>query len=522
MPDLLSMKAISKVYGNGIYANRNVDFAVRDSEIHALVGENGAGKSTLMKILFGLERPDSGTIAFGGSPVEFASPQDAMKIGIGMVHQHFMLVPSLTVAENVTLGFEPKGRAFIDRKQARLRVQELSEAFDLKIDPDAVTSRLAVGIKQKVEILKALYRGAKILILDEPTAVLTPQETTELFVQLKALKQRGFTVIFISHKLREVKEISDRISVLRRGEMVATVNTGDVDEADISSLMIGGGYAGHIEKSPAVPRNNLLEVRDVKWKDANDVPVVNGVTFSVRAGEIVGIAGVEGNGQDELIELITGLKKMDSGEIAMFGRSIQGESIRKLRDRGMAYIPSDRMTLGSATGMSIENNLISTKINDKSLYAGKLLSNRKIAELGARLVSEFRIKCGSAKTEVGMLSGGNIQKVVVAREFTQNANLIIAEQPTRGIDIGAAEFIHQQLVKLRDSGCGVLLVSADLDELIKLSDSIIVLHKGQLSAYIEDAAQVEENELGHYMLGVSQMSASQIGRAYHAEQDRAV
>jgi len=517
MSDLLQMKQISKVYGNGIYANRGVDFSVREGEIHALVGENGAGKSTLMKVLFGLEKPDSGTLIVGSEPVVFSSPQDAMKIGIGMVHQHFMLVPSLSVTENVVLGFEPVGKAaFIDRKAARLKVKELSEAFDLKIDPDTQTSKLAVGIKQKVEILKALYRGAKILILDEPTAVLTPQETTELFVQLKNLKQRGFTVIFISHKLREIKEISDRISVMRRGEMIGTVNTADVSEAEISSMMIGGGYSGKLDKSPAQPKENLLEVKDVSWSDQNKISIVNGITFSVRAGEIVGIAGVEGNGQDELIEMITGLKNADSGEIRMLGSSIKGEAIGKLRERGMSYIPSDRMTLGAATSMTIENNIISTKLKDESIYTGKLLSAKKIAALSTKLIEEFRIRCGSSKSEVGMLSGGNIQKVVVAREFTQNSRLIIAEQPTRGIDVGAAEFIHKQLIQLRDSGCGVLLVSADLDELMKLSDSIVVLHKGQISAYIEDASAVSENDLGHYMLGVNKQSAEEIGRAYHS------
>lgn len=517
MQNILQMNEISKVYGNGIYANRHVDFSVHEGEIHALVGENGAGKSTLMKVLFGLEKPDSGKIVVDGKTVSFNSPQDAMAIGIGMVHQHFMLVPSLTVAENVALGFEPVGKFFIDRKTAKQKVMELSETFDLKINPDTPVRELAVGIKQKVEILKALYRGAKILILDEPTAVLTPQETAELFSQLKMLKMRGFTVIFISHKLREVKEICDRISIMRRGEMIATVNTADVSEQDISSMMIGGGYSGRIDKSPAKPKENLLEVKDVKWHDVNGTAAVNGVTFTVRAGEIVGIAGVEGNGQDELIAMVTGLKKLDSGEINVLGESTTAKDIGMLRQRGMSYIPSDRMTLGVAAGMSIENNIISTKTGDKSIYSGKLLSSKKISALCEKLVAEFTIKCASAKTEVCMLSGGNIQKVVVAREFTQNSRLIIAEQPTRGIDIGAAEFIHKKLVELRDSGCGVLLVSADLEELKKLSDSIVVLYNGQISAYIDDVPAVSENELGQYMLGINKQSASEIGRAFHAQ-----
>ncbi|PWM44020.1 MAG: ABC transporter ATP-binding protein [Clostridiales bacterium] len=517
MSDILQMREISKVYGNGIYANRLVNFSVCEGEIHALVGENGAGKSTLMKILYGLEKPDNGEILFRGEPVKFQSPQDAMAIGIGMVHQHFMLVDSLTVTENVILGYEPKKGLFIDKKTAKEKVIELSESFDLKIDPNIPIKELAVGVKQKVEIIKALYRGAKILILDEPTAVLTPQETVELFAQLKKLKENGFTVIFISHKLREVKEISDRISIMRKGEMVQTVNTVDVSEREISELMVGGGFSGDINKSKADPKENLLEVKDVAWKDANKMPVVDGITFSVRAGEIVGIAGVEGNGQNELIEMITGLKKPDSGEINMLGHSTKGKRIRELRKYGMSYIPSDRMTLGIASGMSIENNIISAKLEDKSLYKFKLFNKNKITGMSKKLVKEFLIKCGSEKTEVGMLSGGNMQKVVVAREFTQNSKLIIAEQPTRGIDVGAAEFIHKKLVELRDSGCAVLLVSADLEELTKLSDSIVVVYNGKISAYIDDVPSVSEMDLGHYMLGVKKQTDEEIGGAYHAQ-----
>ena len=455
MQNVLQMQGISKIYGNGIYANRNISFSVAEGEIHAIVGENGAGKSTLMKILYGLEKPDQGQIMLRDKPVTFLSPQDAMAQGIGMVHQHFMLVESLSIVENITLGYEPLSGIFVNRKKARKIVEELLKDFNLTVSPDTQAKDLSVGIKQKIEILKALYRGARILILDEPTAVLTPQETEELFVQLKTLREKGLTVVFISHKLREVKEISDRISVMRRGEMITTVDTDSVSEREISNLMIGSGFIGKIEKKPAEPGKIILAAKDLHWTNSDKKPLVNGVSFELRAGEILGIAGVEGNGQDELIRLIVGLTRQDKGEINMFGQSTKHVSIRNLRKRGMSYIPSDRMTLGVAVGMSIENNLISTKIQDPALSRWNLLNNSRISALSAKLVKEFKIKCASANTEVSMLSGGNIQKVVVAREFTQGSQLIVAEQPTRGIDIGAAEFIHQKLVELRDQGCAV-------------------------------------------------------------------
>ena len=517
MSELLQMREISKIYGNGIYANKLVDFSIREGEIHALVGENGAGKSTLMKILFGLEKPSNGEIILHDKKMEFHSPQDAMAVGIGMVHQHFMLVESLSVTENIILGCELIKGGFIDYKTAKDKVKEFADAFDMKIDPEAVVNELSVGIKQKVEIIKALFRGAKILILDEPTAVLTPQETTELFLQLKNLKEKGYTVIFISHKLREVKEISDRISIMRKGELVQTVDTDSVSEKDISVLMVGSGYTSDLPKAKAEPKENLLKINDLKFVDSDKQTRVNGVSFSVRSGEIVGIAGVEGNGQDELIEMIIGLAKPADGKIEMLGRETTGKPIGVLRDLGMAYIPSDRMTLGVSKTMSIEENLITTKIKKPFLYNRfKLMEKSKINKLSAELVQEYRVKCGSPQTLVEMLSGGNIQKVVVAREFTQdNTKIIIAEQPTRGIDVGAAKFIHEKLIDLRDEGYAVLLVSADLEELYKLSDSIIVMYDGQISAFVENPDTVSETDLGHYMLGVNRQSEEEIGRAYH-------
>lgn len=518
MAELLEMREISKIYGNGVFANQRISFSIKKGEIHALVGENGAGKSTLMKILFGLEKPDHGELILEGETQNFQSPQDAMAKGIGMVHQHFMLVESFSVRENIALGYEPIKNGFVDKKEANKRVIALSEKFNMKINPDSLVRDLPVGLKQKVEILKALYRGAKILILDEPTAVLTPQETTELFSQLKHLKEQGFTVIFITHKLREVKEISDRISVMRSGKMITTVNTADVTEAEISALMMGTQYSSVLEKSPAKPTECILQVDNVRHIDSDKKAVVDGISFTVRAGEIMGIAGVEGNGQNELIELITNLKKHDDGKITMFGKDTKGKHIRKLRESGLAYIPSDRMTLGITKQLSIEDNLITTKLKSPEIYNKfKLLDSKAIRKLSQRLVKEYLIKCKSPLTEVEMLSGGNMQKVVVAREFTQqNVKLIIAEQPTRGIDVGAAKFIHEKLVELRDAGCAVLLISADLEELYKLSDSMLVIYDGKLSAYFEDPSKISEQELGKYMLGVETQSEEEIRRAYHA------
>ena len=515
MPALLDLKGICKIYGNGIYANRNVNFSVNAGEIHALVGENGAGKSTLMKVIYGLERPDMGEILVDGKKVSFASPQDAMAMSIGMVHQHFMLVESLSITENVALGYEPSKLGFINKAEARKKVVEIMKLFDLNIDPNTRVADLNVGVKQKVEIIKALYRGAKILILDEPTAVLTPQETTELFAKLKQLRDIGYTVIFISHKLREVMELCDRVSVMRKGEMVATVNIADVTQQQISAMMVGANYSEKLDKEEAQPKEVRLRVKDVACVDRFGKRVVDGVSLAVRAGEILGIAGVEGNGQNELVELIFNLRKGVQGEVEALGKKIAGMSIKQLRDLGVAYIPADRMTLGLATTMSIEDNIIATKLDDKSLYRGGLLSTKNIRSMSERLVKEFLVKCNSPLQEVEMLSGGNMQKVVAAREFDEDIRLFIVEQPSRGIDVGAAKFLHEKLVEMRDAGCAILLVSADLDELFKLSDSVVVMYEGKISAYFPDVKQVTENEMGHYMLGVKRQTDEEIGRVYH-------
>jgi general nucleoside transport system ATP-binding protein len=507
---LLTMEKITKVYPNGIVANNEVDFSVRKGEIHALVGENGAGKSTLMRILFGLEESQQGRILLHGEEIKNDSPQLAIANGIGMVHQHFMLVPSLTVAENMILGVEPKKGLKIDLQKAINETRVLAEKYNFSVDPLAKVQFLSVGIKQKVEILKALYRGAEILILDEPTAVLTPQETKELFVELKLLKDQGNTIIFISHKLHEVKELCDRITIMRNGQSKGTFNTSDVTPTDISRLMVGRDVILEVEKDPAVPKEIVLSVENLVMANNLGQKAVRGISFQVRKGEILGIAGVEGNGQRELVEGITGLSRISHGEVSIRGEVVNKKSIKQIRDLGTCHIPEDRMTYGVAKEMTIEQNVLADKINSKE-FTGMILTKPKaIRNLSQKLVEEYKIKCSSPLQEVGMLSGGNIQKVVVAREFSSKPLLIIADQPTRGIDVGSTEFIRKRLVGLRDEDSAVMLVSADLNEVLELSDSLIVMYEGEITAFFADASKVDEEELGLYMLGIKHQTPEEI------------
>lgn len=512
---LLSMNGITKVYPNGIVANEGVDFSIRKGEIHALVGENGAGKSTLMKILFGLEHPEEGEIILNGRQIQISSPNAAIDHGIGMVHQHFMLVPSLTVAENIVLGSEPKKGLYVNLKKAVAETKELSEKYNLIVDPSAKIRDLPVGIKQKVEILKALYRGAEVLILDEPTAVLTPQETKELFEELHLLKDQGNTIIFISHKLHEIKELCDRITIMRNGRSQGVFYVSDVSEAEISRLMVGRDVILKVEKDAAIPGDVILEVDKLTVVNDFGKKAVNEISFSVRKGEILGVAGVEGNGQGELVEIITGMKKIHFGEIRIRGNNIKPLSIKEIRNLGTCHIPEDRITYGVAESLDIEQNLLADK-HDSPEYTGKFLTKPKvIRENSLKLIDEYKIKCGSPLQKVKMLSGGNIQKVVVAREFSSSPQLIIADQPTRGIDVGATEFIRKRLVELRDKGSAVLLVSADLNEVMELSDSLIVMYDGEITAYIEDSKLLNEEDLGLYMLGINRQKPEEIGRAVH-------
>lgn len=512
MQPQLEMRGITKVYSNGVVANQNVNFAVNKGEIHALSGENGAGKSTLMKVLFGIEMPDEGDILLNGQSIRIKSPLHAIENGIGMVHQHFMLVESLTVAENMVLGVEPQKTGLIDYKQAVKFTEETAEKYNLPIDPNAVVGELPIGLKQRVEILKALARGVTILILDEPTAVLTPQETEELFRQLKEFRNQGNTIIFISHKLGEIKELCDRITIMRAGRCMGTYDVADVTEQEISRLMVGRDVILKIQKKEADYRENILTVNHLTEKHGEKV-VLNDVSFSVKGGQILGLAGVEGNGQYELVNYLTGRTPVEKGKIFIEGKDLGGKSIRQFREEDISHIPEDRMLDGVAKDATIAENIIATKINDRSLNKGLLMDKKAIRDMVDNMIEFYRIKCDSMEQEVGMLSGGNIQKVVVARELASNPRLVIANQPTRGVDVSAAEFIHDKLLELRDQGNAVFLVSADLNEVMGLSDSLIVMHEGAIVAYFEDSSMVSEQELGMYMLGGKKMTEEEIGGA---------
>lgn len=511
------MQGITKVYPNGIVANKDVDFSIRKGEIHAIMGENGAGKSTLVKILFGLEQPSEGEIFLKGEKISIASPHVAIKYGIGMVHQHFMQVPSLTVAENMVLGVEPKKNTlFFDFKKAVEMTEEVCKKYNLALNPKAVVDTLAVGKKQKLEILKALLRGAEILILDEPTAVLTPQETRELFEKLINLKNQGFTIIFISHKLKEIKQITDRITILRNGRTMGVFETKDITGQEISRLMVGRDVILKVEKDAAQPGETVLKTRDLSFYNKEGSLAVKGVSFEVRKGEILGIAGVEGNGQGELVEMITGLKEPAKGDIWINGQKTTKSTPKQVRHLKTSHIPGDRMLYGVASDGTVEENLISNRYDQKMYNPSIFMNVKKLVDLSRQLIANYNVLCSSHKQQLKMLSGGNIQKVVVAREFSSEPELIVADQPTRGIDVGAAEFIRRKLVELRDGGAAVLLVSADLNEVMELSDSLMVMYEGEIVAYFSDASSVNEMELGMYMLGLKKMTQGEMGMVTHA------
>jgi len=500
---ILEMKNILKVYPNGVVANDHVSFSIKKGEIHALLGENGAGKSTLMKILYGIEIPEEGEIYLNGEKVNIRSPQDAIQLGIGMVHQHFMLVPSFTVAENIVLGIEPrKNKIFVDKDKAAKLAEEIASKYNFNIDVNQKVENLTVGTKQKVEILKALYRGADILILDEPTAVLTPQETEELFVQLEELKKNGHTIIFISHKLDEIKRICDRLTILRNGKNMGTYDIGDLTTDQISRLMVGRDIVLTFDLKEPKLKKTALKVRNISVIGSNGKTKVDNVSFDLKEGEILGIAGVEGNGQSELVDVLTGLNKNYGGDYFIYDVDAKNLSIKEMRNLGLSYIPEDRMTVGVAKDMDILTNLFANQY-DKKEYSDRFFLNRKNMEKRAeQLIKDFSIKASSYKQEVGMLSGGNIQKVVVARELSNEPKIIIANQPTRGIDVGAQEFIREKIVEFRDKGAAIILISADLNEVLELSDRLAVMYKGRFTGMFTNVKEVTEEELGRYMLGL--------------------
>ena len=512
---ILQMENIRKIYPNGFVANKGVNFSCEKGTIHALLGENGAGKTTLMRVLFGFLTPEEGTITVKGEKVQFKDPMDAIKHGVGMVHQHFMLVDDLSVAENIVLGAEPKKGILYDKKKAIKMTREIAEKYNFAIDPTALVGDCSVGIKQKIEILKALLRGAEILILDEPTAVLTPQETTELFVELKKLRDMGHTIVFISHKLNEVKELCDDFTVLRAGRSVAVGKVADYTEQQISNMMVGRDVELTIHKDETQRTEDVvLNVQDLSLASYTGKQLLRDVSFVVHKKQILGVAGVEGNGQNELGELITGLRKIIHGNATVDGNSIVGKSVREIRNCGVSSIPEDRMTFGCVPSMTVKENLIADRYYDRKFGTKFKMDKKSIDREVEELITRFKVDCPSPDAPASTLSGGNIQKMIVAREFTRNSKLIVANQPTRGIDVGSTEFIRNQLISIaRDNDAAVLLISADLTEILEVSDSIIVMFGGEIAAYFDDASKVTETEIGEYMLGAKKMSPEEIRRA---------
>ena len=493
------MSEITKRYP-GVVANNRINLKVQAGEIHALLGENGAGKTTLMNILFGLARPDEGEIVLDGKPVRIADPADAIARGIGMVHQHFMLIPVLTVAENILLGAETMANAvFLDRREARRRIIELGKRFGFEIDPDAKVETLSVGWQQRVEILKALYRQAQVLVLDEPTAVLTPQETVEIFAVLRRLAAEGQSIIFISHKLYEVLEIADRITVIRRGEVVGTRLPSETNEDDLAALMVGREVQLAVDRGISQPAEPVLTVENLRVRSDRGQEEVRGVSFTVRAGEILGIAGVAGNGQDELVEAITGLRHSSGGTISLAGQNITSWSVRERREHGLGYVPGDRQKYGLVLGFPISDNLVLTQYYHRPFARGVQRQDAAIEEWAREKIKEFDIRTPSSTVAAGTLSGGNQQKVIVAREFSRELTLLVLDQPTRGLDVGSIEFIHKQAIRKRVAGTGILLVSAELDEILELSDRIAVMYRGEIVAVVDGRPTANKEEIGLLM-----------------------
>ena len=502
---ILELRGITKQFP-GVLANDHVDLDLRRGEVHALLGENGAGKSTLMNILYGLYSADEGEIRIVGKPVTFNSAKDAIDAGIGMVHQHFMLIPVMTVAENIVLAQEPtRAGVLLDYDAARERVRHLSETFRFAIDPDARVEEITVGQQQRVEILKALYRRADILILDEPTAVLTPPEATELFGILRTLVREGMSVIFISHKLNEVLEIADRITVVRRGKKIDTVPREGATEEGLARAMVGREVLLRVERPPATPGEQLLEVEGLEVRDDRDLPAVRDVSFQVRAGEIVGIAGVDGNGQSELIEAITGLRRAHSGTVKVAGRVLVHASPREMLDAGVGHVPEDRQRRGLVLEFPIAENVALHDYNKEPDSKWGWLFPQRLVEHARKLIKEFDVRGGGPYTRAGALSGGNQQKLVVGREVDRDPKVLIAAQPTRGLDVGAIEYMHRRLVEERDEGRAILLVSLELEEVLALSDRILVIYEGQIVA--EHASGASEEEIGLEMLGAKRQEA---------------
>ncbi len=509
MPPILELHGVTKAFP-GVLANDHIDLTLNEGEILALLGENGAGKSTLMNILYGLYTPDEGEITIRGTEVDIKDPNDAIRQGIGMVHQHFMLVPVFTVTENVMLGVESiKGAVFLDRDTAAERIREISSRFGLEVDPDALVEDLPVGVQQRVEIIKVLYREADILILDEPTAVLTPQEAEDLFKVIRSLVDQGKSVIFITHKLKEVLAIADRITVLREGRVVGSTTPRETAEAALANMMVGREVILKVDKEPAQPGEPVLEVQDLCVRDDRGALAVDTVSLQVRAGEVLGIAGVQGNGQTELVEALTGLRQVESGQATVLGRDTTHATPRAITEIGTAHVPEDRQRDGLVLSFPVEDNLVMNTYYVPPFAKGIILQQEEIEQAAQERVELFDVRTPSIFVPASNLSGGNQQKVIVAREFSRPIKLLIASQPTRGLDVGSIEYIHSRIVEKRDEGCAVLLVSPELDEIISLSDRIGVMYKGQILAILP-AQEATKERLGLLMAGVREEAPAQV------------
>ena len=501
MPPVLELKGITKRFP-GVLANDHIDLRLEKGEILALLGENGAGKSTLMNILYGLYQPDEGGFRINGQSVQIHGPMDAIRAGIGMVHQHFMLIPVFTVTENVMLGEESvRAAGVLDRQSAAERITEIAGTYGLSLDPNALVRDLPVGIQQRVEIVKLLYRNANILIFDEPTAVLTPQEADDLFRVMKSLTDQGKSIIFITHKLREVLEYSDRIMVIRRGKVVGETLPKESDQASLASMMVGRSVNIESDKAPCRPGETVLRVNDLYVSDNTRTVTVHGISFEIRAGEILGVAGVQGNGQTELEEAVTGMRDPDAGTIEFLGRPYSKLQPRKFVEMGGAHVPEDRQRDGLILGFSVEDNLMLCTYYKPPFSVNGIFDRKEISENALDLIERFDIRPPHPLNAVGNLSGGNQQKVIVARELSRGNKLIVASQPTRGLDIGSIEYIHAQLVRQRDEGCAVLLISSELDEIMSLADRVLVMYKGQAMTLV-DREKTTKEKIGLYMAGV--------------------
>ncbi len=507
MEKVIDMKDMYKEFPN-VVALDHVDFSVNKGEVHALIGENGAGKSTLMKILYGIYEKDNGEIKINGKKININSAKDAMDLGIGMVHQEFMLSSDMTVLENIILGFETDNRVFLDYKSAYNKINSLADEYGFSIRLNQKVQNISVGEAQRVEILKSLYRGAEYLILDEPTAVLTPQETEDLFKTIRFLKDNGKTIIFISHKLDEVLEIADRMTVMRDGKKVATLTNQEASKKKLAKLMVGREVFLDFSPEKTKKGKNVLEVRNLSARGKRELSSLKNISFTVRKGEIFGVAGVDGNGQSELVEILTGLKGFKKGKVILNDKNINGLSPLEIRREGLAHIPEDRNIMGVCKEMTIQENLIANKLFDNPFSKGIIIQFDKVKNFAVDLINKFDIRPPKSSIEVGDLSGGNMQKVVVAREVSEGADFLVASQPTRGVDIGSMEFIRSILLEERKKGKGVLLVSADLEEIITLSDRIIVMYEGEIAGEV-DREEATEEELGYLMTGgVKQRSDS--------------